>query len=85
MLFQVYFRNPRDNRAPSSVDLRKDYQHAGEVQAVDRKELARKLLVLDDLDIEQPRPFQVGDVIIDEKKDAYIYTPLNIWALVAVS
>ena len=86
MMFQVYYRTDRDHRAPSTVFLESEYEHAGELEARDRKELTSKLQTFkgDESPLEQSRALESGDVIVDETDQGWILTPSTIWAQVEI-
>lgn len=86
MIFDVYYRTEPDHRAPSEVFLESDYEHVGDIEARDRKELTGKLQMLneDDSPLERTRPLESGDVVVDESDQGWIMTPSTLWAQVEI-
>lgn len=86
MIFQIYHRTEQDGRAPSAVILELEYEYVGDLAAHDRKELTLKLQVLSDEEssLEHTRPFELGDVIVDEIGQGWIMTPNTLWAQVEI-
>ena len=86
MVFDVYYRTERDRRAPGEVFLESDYEHAGDIEARDKKELTGKLQMLteEDSPLENTRPLESGDVVVDETHQGWIMTPSTLWAQVEI-
>lgn len=82
-MYQLYNKVDRASKmAPSKIDLSKDYEMIGEVEASSRSEAVRKWFIGKDYSDESiPKP-TVGDVLRDPMGKCFIFTPQGVWASV---
>lgn len=85
--YAVYYKRIADGRAQEYVDLGSDYIYYGEVEAENRRDLERRMMAIPDKEsrvAQSTRRLILGDVIIENDKEAFIYTPTGAWASVKV-
>jgi hypothetical protein len=88
MKYEVYYRSLDDNRSPEVVILENEYRHVGTIKASSRREVERKLLLGVAYNKQvfegETRAIRVGDILLNEQKEATIFTPMGSWAIVQV-
>lgn len=84
MIYEVWFKQDQDGRAPEYAFLENDYKWSGELEARSLKDLAGKMQLLDaeESGLTDHRALSVGDVVREGNGAYWILTPVGLWAQV---